>query len=350
MRTLLSVVLSLLLTTAATAAVLPPKSPGHHRVAPPPSQSEAEQQSKYFHEAGGSLELGHYDARFFRGVVPYESHGPALRHLIRSWLTTARALGVETWLAHGTLLGWWWNGRVMPWDYDLDVQMPTAMLVYLGRHFNRTVWDYRFLSEEEEEEGGLKWNGGNKERGEAMVDAGNGDGDGGDGDDRGEAYDGYINKTYLLDVNPHHADIGRGNGHNIIDARWIDVSNGLFIDITGLAERDPAKSPGVWSCKNAHKYRTAELYPVRHTEFEGVPASVPYAFDKILMDEYGSKSLVNTEWAGHHWVPELKEWVKNPKLPEDEEVELDTQHQGGTAVVVKVEKTVVKEAPKSDHA
>ncbi|OTA94071.1 hypothetical protein M434DRAFT_384849 [Hypoxylon sp. CO27-5] len=305
----------LLLITTSTASPLPAAA---HRKSSPKTKTKAHDQHqhpqpqpqpqppKYFHEAGGSLELGHYDARYFQGVVPYEAHGPALRHLIRSWLATARGLGVETetWLAHGTLLGWWWNGRVMPWDYDLDVQMPTATLAYLGRHFNRTLHDYRF------------------------------------------PHDGYVNKTYLLDVNPHHTDIERGNGHNIIDARWIDVSNGLFIDITGLAERDPAGSPGVWSCKNAHKYRTAELYPVRHTEFEGVPASVPYAFDKILTDEYGSKSLVNTE---HHWAPELKEWVKDPDLPpQDEETKLNKQEHDGEAVVVVVEKTVMKGASKRE--
>ncbi|KAI1418014.1 LicD family-domain-containing protein [Hypoxylon sp. FL1857] len=319
-----------LLIAISTATVLPPKKAISNTKA-----DEQQQQTKYFHEAGGSLELGHYDARYFRGQVPYEAHGPALRHLIRSWLTTAHDLGIETWLAHGTLLGWWWNGRVMPWDYDLDVQMPTTTLAYLGRHFNRTVYDYQFLMDEDE------------------LSAGRGGGRGiavenGDRGQRVEADKRYVNKTYLLDVNPHYTDIGRGNGHNIIDARWIDVSNGLFIDITGLAERDPAGSPGVWSCKNVHKYRTAELYPVRYTEFEGVPASVPYAFDKILTDEYGSKSLVNTEWAGHHWVPELKEWVKNPELPGEEEADLNKQQQDGNAVVVVVEKTVVKGSQKRE--
>ncbi|KAI2473468.1 LicD family-domain-containing protein [Annulohypoxylon bovei var. microspora] len=263
------------------------------------------QQRKYFHEAGSTMELGHYDARYFKAQVPYAEHRPALRHLVRSWLTTSRELGVETWLAHGTLLGWWWGGRVMPWDYDLDVQMPTATLAHLGRHFNRTLHDY--------------------------------------GLDDGA---GSVNKTYLLDVNPHAADVDRGNGANIIDARWIDTSNGLYIDITGLAERDPAAAPGVWSCKNAHRYRTQELYPVRRTEFEGVPALVPYAFDKILTDEYGGKSLTNTEWLGHHWVPDLKEWVKNPEPPADEkgQATLNKPQQKNKAVVVVVEKTVVKGA------
>ncbi|KAI1381667.1 LicD family-domain-containing protein [Hypoxylon crocopeplum] len=264
---------------ASEAATIPGEPPLEHRTPYKEKdggrKNDEQHQTKYFHEAGGSLELGHYDARYFRGEVPYEEHRPALRHLIQAWLTTARELGVETWLAHGTLLGWWWNGRVMPWDYDLDVQMPTATLSYLGRHFNRTLHDYRFpLSSFPADDDNNEYSS-----------------FGGQGQQ-------YVNKTYLLDVNPHHTDVGRGNGQNVIDARWVDVGTGLFVDITGLAERDAAGSPGVWSCKNAHRYHTAELYPVRRTDFEGVPAAVPYAFDKILTDEYGSRSLVATEWAG----------------------------------------------------
>lgn len=215
--------------------------------------------NKYFHEPGGSEELGHYDKRYFKGAVPYEEHRPALGHLTRSYLTTLRSLGVETWLAHGTLLGWWWNGKIMPWDYDVDVQVSSATLYYLGKNHNNTMHEYRFLDERTGEQ---------------------------------------RKKTYLLDINPHHVERTRGDGMNVIDARWIDVSNGMFIDITGLAERDPTSHPGIWSCKNYHRYRTRDLYPMRETDFEGVPAKVPYSFDRILTDEYGMKSLVSTEWQG----------------------------------------------------
>ncbi|KAI1388255.1 LicD family-domain-containing protein [Hypoxylon trugodes] len=321
----LNLLLRFLVVALAAAATIPSiLSPGQkmqtkrsgNRKPSEETDRQDQKHPKYFHEAGGSMELGHYDVRYFQGKVEYAEHGPALRRLIRSWLETAGELGIQdaTWLAHGTLLGWWWNGRVMPWDYDLDVQMPVATLTFLGRHFNRTSWDYEFLVEEGE----------------------------GRGNGIGEVVNGsYVNKTYLLDVNPHHTDLGRGNGANVIDARWIDMSNGLFVDITGLAERDPAGSPGVWSCKNAHRYRTTELFPMRHTEFEGVLARVPYAFDKILTDEYGSKSLTTTEWANHHWIPELKEWVKIPEEEKKNETATKEQH-GDNSVVVVVEKTVVK--------
>lgn len=91
----------------------------------------------------------------------------------------------------------------------------------------------------------------------------------------------------------------RGDGMNVIDARWIDIRNGLYVDITGLSETRPDSHPGVVSCKNYHEYTTEELYPMRETMFEGVIAKVPYSYDKILTDEYQERALVNTNFHGY---------------------------------------------------
>ncbi|KAJ0124632.1 mannosylphosphate transferase [Diaporthe amygdali] len=237
---------ALLVTLSLATSVLGRPEPREKRW----GDSKSKGGEKYFFEAGGTEALGHYDGRYFQGEVDYEAHRVALRHLIRSYVSVFRALGIETWLAHGTLLGWWWNGQIMPWDYDLDVQVTASTLQYLGDHYNRTMHEYRYVDESTGEE---------------------------------------MTKVFLLDVNPNHVERVRGNGMNVIDARWIDTSNGMFIDITGLAERDPKRAPGVWACKNNHRYKTTELYPMRETEFEGVPATVPYAFDTVLMSEYGKK-------------------------------------------------------------
>ncbi|CAN8104451.1 unnamed protein product [Discula destructiva] len=224
---------------------------------------------KYFQEPGGDDVLGHYDSRYFQGLISYDDHLDTLRHLIRSYLTVFRALGVDTWLAHGTLLGWWWNGRVLPWDYDLDMQVTASSIGYLAAHYNRTRHEYRY------------------------VDAATG---------------APRTKVYLLDVNPHHVDRARGNMMNVIDARWIDTDTGMFVDITGLGERPGARD--VWGCKNNHWYKTTNLFPMRETEFEGVTAMVPFDYDLVLTGEYGRKSLVTTKWLEHEWDPEIKEWVK----------------------------------------
>ncbi|PBP23944.1 hypothetical protein BUE80_DR005048 [Diplocarpon rosae] len=204
---------SVLARPALAVPTLPPSADNVVRIADseiklPAGQERPTWDGKYFHEPGGGDDLGHYDLRYYSGApVTYEQRGETLYHLIRSYLSVFRERNIETWVAHGTLLGWWWNGRIMPWDWDLDTQ-------------------------------------------------------------------------------------------NVIDARWIDVRNGLFIDITGLSETNPQAQPGVWSCKNYHRYRTSDLYPLRETEFEGVPALVPYSFDRILKQEYSAKVLTNTRHEG----------------------------------------------------
>jgi hypothetical protein len=138
----------------------------------------------------------------------------------------------------------------------MDTQVSGATLDYLGQHFNRSI--HHYVSEDK-----------------------------------------TVKREYLLDVNPWIWERDRGDGMNVIDARWIDVRNGLFIDITGLSETKPETDPGVWSCKNYHRYRTSDLYPMRESIFEGVPAKIPYAYDKILIEEYQQKSLVVTEYEGY---------------------------------------------------
>ncbi|KAI8943614.1 hypothetical protein NX059_001603 [Plenodomus lindquistii] len=198
--------------------------------------------------------------------------------MIRAYLNFFRENNLDTWIAHGTLLGWWWNGKRLPWDYDLDTQVADVTLHHLGEVYNQTK--YRYTSA-----------------------------------------DGKVQRDFLLDVNPWIWERERGDGANIIDARWIDMRNGLFIDITGLSEIHPDTHPGIWSCKNYHMYRTTELYPMRETMFEGVRAKVPYDYDKILIDEYQEKALIETNFNGHRWDMELREWVQTEETKAQKEKE-----------------------------
>lgn len=148
---------------------------------------------------------------------------------------------------------------MLPWDWDIDTQVSGSTLTYMAKHHNYTHYDY--VSKD----------------------------------------DPPVERTYLLDVNPASIERERGNGNNIIDARWIDTRNGLYIDITGLSETHPDDQPGVWSCKNYHRYHTTDLYPMRETMYEGIIAKVPYAYDRILTQEYEEKALVMTDYEGYVW-------------------------------------------------
>jgi hypothetical protein len=100
----------------------------------------------------------------------------------------------------------------------------------------------------------------------------------------------------LLDVNPWAYFRDQGPGHNIIDARWIDTSNGLYIDITALSLLHPEDLPDTLECKNWHQYRSGEIYPLRESLFDGVPVMIPYKYQEILLDEYSFGALAKTKY------------------------------------------------------
>ena len=142
----------------------------------------------------------------------------------------------------------------------MQVAHPT--LVYLAEHYNNTIYEY------------------SSEHDDPSIQP-------------------PVKRSYLLDINPAYIERVKGNGNNVIDARWIDMRNGLFIDLTGVSETLPERKPGVWSCKNDHHYNTSDLFPMRETVFEGVVAKVPYAYVRILTEEYQEKALVVTEYEGY---------------------------------------------------
>ncbi|KAK8438482.1 hypothetical protein ACI3L0_005378 [Candidozyma auris] len=264
---------------------------------------------KYFHEAilEGSGKGSHYDWRFFKQSTFSSYERTAVLHrLTRAWLRFARDACFKSWLAHGTLLGWHWNGLNMPWDEDLDVQITMSSLHVLAKHYNQSV----------------------------VVDVTDGV---------------QIGHMYLIDVNPHFLQRDRGKGDNVIDARFIDVSTGLYVDITALAvsndlevvqnspgtkrhnrlhqvfdpsyeeisksfehaprlrdsiearlqrlERGQWKAGKLYNCKDDHFYLLDELGLIP-TEFEGVQAYVPIAYHKILKREYprGTKARIYEGW------------------------------------------------------
>ncbi|KAL4934636.1 putative mannosylphosphate transferase (Mnn4) [Aspergillus undulatus] len=237
---------------------------------------------KYYQEPGNDEIHAHYDSRFFKNPVPEEQRSQVLTHIVHSYFEFFNKNNLETWIAHGTLLGWWWNGRIMPWDWDIDTQVSEATLFRLADEFNGTEHHYNTTYP-------------------------------------------HVEHSYLLDVNPWARQRDRGKGLNIIDARWIDMKTGLYIDITGLSQLDKLK-PNEWGCKNNHKYLISDIYPLRSTFFEGVAAKVPFRFETVLKDEYKDKALTDTTYNHYTWDSELEEWISDEviaaqKQKEDEEAE-----------------------------
>ncbi|KAL9115661.1 MAG: hypothetical protein Q9227_000029 [Pyrenula ochraceoflavens] len=183
-------------------------------------------------------------------------------------------IGAETWIMHGTLLGWWWNQKarevILPWDSDLDVQVNEPTMHYLAKYYNMTEFHYRLP--------------------------------------------GITNgRTYLLEVNPHYQNSSVEDWLNVIDARWIDTETGLFIDVSTVRKNWTAiedGEEGALMVKDKHHYRDQErdIFPLRDSYFEGIHVKIPYEYTWLLEEEYGKKALTVTMFEHHKFNINSKLW------------------------------------------
>jgi hypothetical protein len=171
---------------------------------------------------------------------------------------------IPSWIAHGTLIAWWWGGSFLPWDTDVDIQINANFLYVLAR-FNNTV----------------------------------------------------LSDRYLLDVNPL-IRARHPQRENIVDARLIDKETGYFIDISGLAATSMNVS---WEpqtlllCdKHKHKYFYSDLHPLVRITFEGIATWRPYKTEHCLVQEYGSQVVRDTFHKGYIYSVGDARWIKNGTL------------------------------------
>ncbi|TLD11752.1 putative mannosylphosphorylation protein [Venturia nashicola] len=225
---------------------------------------------KCFHELTSRI---HYDTRFVKGALSQSDRHGHLSALVRAYLSTMDDIGTETWLMHGSLLGWFWNGRIMPWDADVDVQITEKSMQHLADYYNMTVHRYSPPGSN-------------------------------------------LRRDYLLEINPKWADPSTSDVDSKIDGRWLDMETGLFIDIATLryGEQDGSGGgEGVVMCKDGHRYRHRDIFPLRTTTFEGVPARVPFAYANVLTEEYGASSLSETKYKHHVFDRDLQEWLSSAR-------------------------------------
>ncbi|KAF1990269.1 hypothetical protein K402DRAFT_225777 [Aulographum hederae CBS 113979] len=225
---------------------------------------------KYFHE---STFHPHYDGRFASIPLPDEDRHKHLRALMRTYLATMTSIGAETWIMHGTLLGWWWNRKIMPWDTDVDVQISESSMRFLADFYNMTMHHFKLP-------------GISMEKG----------------------------RSYLLEVNPNWRNGSTADTLNMIDARWIDTDTGLYIDITTLRRDTYAEEKGLkgrMMCKDKHHYLAEEIFPLRTSVFEGVEVRIPFMYTRLLEEEYGARSLVNRHFDHYYFNERTMDWEYN---------------------------------------
>ncbi|KAI8895645.1 LicD family-domain-containing protein [Globomyces pollinis-pini] len=216
---------------------------------------------KYFNE---SKTFAHCDARYCQPEVKNPNYRLVkLQEILGGWENFTMTHNIKSWMSHGTLLGWFWNYQLLPWDFDIDFQMTITDLIRLNQ-FNQTVYLDRFL----------------------------------------------------IDANPNY-NHRYHQSDNVIDLRFIDIQSGLYIDVTGLSAT-PDKLDTV-SCKSPHYYSEQDIMPLHQTVFEGFMFYRPHNVLMILKEEYGEKSMIIEAFKGYRWNRVKLEWYKysagNTHLP-----------------------------------
>lgn len=274
--------------------------------------------AKYFNEAkllntDGSRLLGdHHDWRFFNGLTIHSDLQVVVLHrLLKNYLQFCRLHGLITWIAHGSLLLWYWNGISFPWDSDSDTQMPIRDLNRLGREFNQTLvienvgYDYVDANVADVEFNGMG--------------------------------------VYFVDVGNSITHRSKGNGNNNIDARFIDIHTGLYVDITGLSvseEQAPARydyffelkpnrkkiaeNAGIetarnirkktYNCRNRHFSSLDELSPLVMTSVQNQVGYVPKHFEMTLFNEYSIDGLIQNNFESSYYLPSIRVWAQTDTL------------------------------------
>ncbi|PSK38894.1 hypothetical protein C7M61_002199 [Candidozyma pseudohaemuli] len=240
----------------------------------------------------------HYDWRFFTDALMYDKEGWTraertvrtniiLERLLRNWSRFVEEKGLVSWIEHGPLLSWYWDGLMFPYDNDIDVQMPVMELLRLSRDYNQT------LVLEDPSEG----------YGKFLIDIG----------------------TYV-----HNRGISKKENH--IDGRFIDVDSGIYIDITGLAKSEASlpqeykdnpiveKLDGdleaeVYNDRRKHFYTLEQLQPLHYSMISGVPVFIPQQIENRLRFSY-KKGLEDYEFNGWLFVPSIGLWLPKEKVIE----------------------------------
>lgn len=220
----------------------------------------------------------HLEFKFFRRYIGDHERQSVVHHMSRAWFEFAQANNIVLWINYGSLLGWVYNGVNMPWDTDVDIQVPInelAKLTRRGLNNSLVIENPRFG-----------------------------------------------NAKYLFDISPLF--IRQGNSNNFIDARFIEVNSGLYIDILalsktiypppseifeGLTELEVKLAIPV-NCKNFNWQLIEEILPIKYATFEGGPSFIPNQVSRILDRKYGRESYTTKEeFKGHNYQSDLNMWV-----------------------------------------
>ncbi|MCJ1382955.1 hypothetical protein MMC17_006068 [Xylographa soralifera] len=203
----------------------------------------------YFHE---SPSPDHLDARYASPLTLYRSQRRlAVIDLTHSYLATMADLGTTTWLAHDTLLSWHLGQQPLPWVANVTMHVPISNLTFLAAYYNMTVHRHGI-------------------------------------------------SQYLLDINPRYVERnGSVDAANGVDARWVDMQNGLYVDVAAVVDGWGAGRVRMLVAKDGRAYERDAVFPLHESTFQESRACVPRDAEAVLAREYGEGALRRKVFRGY---------------------------------------------------
>jgi phosphorylcholine metabolism protein LicD len=188
----------------------------------------------------------HLDARYGIKNITADEIQNTLRKLLKHFSEHCEKIGIQPILMYGTLIGHYFNKKMLPWDDDIDLIL-----------LEDSVSKLKNVDHDE----------------------------------------------FIIEINPNSADRSIKDTPNVIDARVISKTNGVFIDITFLYGEDILKA------KDQNIYSEDDILPLKKDVFEESGFYVPNNVKKCLVQRYGEKVLLPSF---NNWIfsEESNEWIK----------------------------------------
>ena len=177
----------------------------------------------------------HLDARYSKKIPSQIEIKKELKRILNVFAKLSSQHNIKPVLLHGSLIGYYFNKQILPWDNDIDI-------ILIGSSIDNI-----------------------------------------------KNLDRYQTKDILIEVSPNSIDRSIPNNANCIDARVISKINGAFIDITYLT---PTDDKNIVRCKSPHYYDIDVIMPLKKTTFEEAQIYVPNNIEKCLVGEYGKNVLI----------------------------------------------------------
>ena len=201
----------------------------------------------------------HYDIRYFTTNLKMSDKHAIMFELLEELIDIANIDNIKIILMHGGLIGWYWNKKILPWDSDIDISVSYEDFLILVTHK-------------------------------------------------------YVHPRFHLDINPNYVNRQSLSKHhtkydepNKIDARIIDKTSGVYIDITALY----SGKTGILQTKCPHFYKYDDMYPLKIDVFENIPIYIPNNIKNVIIQEYSKRATENKSYRGYTFDDDNQLWIQN---------------------------------------